>query len=70
MSEFLRSYFVVAIFGGLGVLLVGVLLGLGSIFRPQKPNEQKGTVYESGVEPTGDMWSQANIRYYLSLIHI
>ena len=65
MSEFLQSYFVVAIFGGLGVLLVGTFLGIGSIFRPSKPNEQKQTVYESGVEPTGDMRSQANIRYYV-----
>ena len=65
MPEFLSSYLVVAIFGGLGVLLVGAFLGIGSIFRPSKPNEQKLTAYESGVDPTGDMWSQANIRYYV-----
>lgn len=65
MSEFLRSYLVVAIFGGLGILLVGAFLGIASIFRPNKPNVQKLENYESGVEPTGDMWSQANIRYYV-----
>lgn len=65
MSEFLRSYLLVAIFGGLGVLLVGALLGLASIFRPNRPNAQKLENYESGVEPTGNMWSQANIRYYV-----
>lgn len=65
MPEFLSSYLVVAIFGGLGVLLVGAFLGIGSIFRPDKPSEQKLTAYESGVDPTGDMWSQANIRYYV-----
>ena len=65
MSDFLRSYLVVAIFAGLGVLLVGVFLGLASIFRQNKPNEQKLENYESGVEPTGSMWSQANIRYYV-----
>lgn len=65
MSEFLRSYLVVAIFGGLGVLLVGVLLSLASIFRPDKPNPDKLKNYESGVDPSGDMWSQANIRYYV-----
>ena len=26
---------------------------------------QKVETYESGVDPTGDMWSQANIRYYV-----
>ena len=25
----------------------------------------KGEAYESGVDPTGDMWSQSNIRYYI-----
>ncbi len=65
MSELLRSYLTVAIFGGLGVLLVGVLLGAGSLLRPSKPTEEKLTTYESGVDATGDMWSQSNIRYYV-----
>lgn len=65
MSDFLRSYLLVAIFGGLGVLLVGAFLGIASIFRPDKPNAAKNENYESGVEPTGSMWSQANIRYYV-----
>ena len=65
MSDFLRTYLVVAIFAGLGVLLVGAFLGLASIFRPDKPNEQKLENYESGVDPTGSMWTQANIRYYV-----
>lgn len=65
MSDFLRSYLVVAIFGGLGVLLVGTFLGAASVLRPDRPNKQKLENYESGVEPTGSMWSQANIRYYV-----
>lgn len=65
MSEFLRSYLTVGIFGLVGVALVGVFLGLGKILRPVKPNAQKNIAYESGVDPTGDMWSQANIRYYI-----
>lgn len=65
MSDFLLNYLLAAIFAGLGVLLVGVFLGIGKIFRPVKPNEQKLENYESGVEPTGSMWSQANIRYYV-----
>lgn len=65
MSEFLLNYLLVAIFAGLGVLLVGTFLGLGKIFRPDKPNVDKLENYESGVEPTGSMWSQANIRYYV-----
>ena len=65
MSEFLRSYLVVAVFGGVGVLLVGAFLGLASILRPDRPSAQKLENYESGVDPTGNMWSQSNIRYYV-----
>jgi len=65
VSDFLRSYLTVGIFGLAGVALVAVFLGLGRIFRPSNPTEQKLTSYESGVDPTGDMWSQANIRYYV-----
>ena len=42
-----------------------MFLGLGKILRPNKPTLAKTEAYESGVEPTGDMWSQANIRYYV-----
>ena len=65
MSDFLRSYLTVGIFGLVGVALVGAFLGLGSILRPDKPTAAKLEAYESGVDPTGDMWSQANIRYYV-----
>jgi len=65
VSDFLRSYLLVAIFAGLGVLLVGVLLTIGGFLRPSKPNVEKLENYESGVEPTGSMWSQTNIRYYV-----
>ena len=65
MSDFLRSYLTVGIFGLVGVGLVGVFLGLGRILRPDHPNAAKLEAYESGVDPTGDMWSQANIRYYV-----
>ena len=65
MSDFLRSYLVVALFGGFGVLLVGAFLGIASLLRPSNPTEQKLETYESGVNPTGDMWSQTNIRYYV-----
>lgn len=65
MSEFLRSYLTVGIFGFLGVALVGAFLSLGRLLRPDRPTAQKIETYESGVDPVGDMWSQANIRYYV-----
>ncbi|MDW3220108.1 MAG: NADH-quinone oxidoreductase subunit A [Acidimicrobiales bacterium] len=65
MSDFLRSYLTVGIFGLVAVVLVAVLLGIGRILRPSNPTVQKLETYESGVDPTGDMWSQSNIRYYI-----
>ena len=65
MSDFLRSYLTVGIFGIIGVALVGAFLGLGALVRPSNPTDAKLENYESGVDPVGDMWSQANIRYYV-----
>jgi NADH-quinone oxidoreductase subunit A len=65
MSDFLRSYLTVAIFAGVAFLLVGGILGLGSLIRPIRPQPQKYIVYESGVDPVGVGWGQSQIRYYI-----
>ena len=64
-SDFLRQYLTIAIFGVVGLALGAALLGLGKIFRPVRPQEQKYLVYESGVDPVGSGWSQSHIRYYI-----
>ena len=64
-SDFVRQYLTVAIFAGVGVGLAAGLLGLGKILRPSRPQEQKYLTYESGVDPVGSGWSQAQIRYYV-----
>ena len=65
MSDFLRSYLTVAILGGAALVLVGAMLGLGSLVRPRRPQPQKYIPYESGVDPVGTGWSQSQIRYYV-----
>lgn len=65
MSEFLRNYLTVAIFGGLAVALLAGVLGLGSLIRPTRRQEGKYMNYESGVDPVGNMWSQSQVRYYI-----
>jgi NADH-quinone oxidoreductase subunit A len=65
MSDFLRSYLTVAIFGGAAVLLVATMLGLGRLVRPRRPQPQKYIAYESGVDPVGTGWSQHQVRYYV-----
>ncbi len=64
-SDFVRQYLTVAIFAGVGVGLGAGLLGIGKIFRPTRPQEQKYLSYESGVDAVGTGWSQSQIRYYV-----
>ena len=64
MSDFLRSYLTVAIFGAAAIALVAVSLGAGSLLRPTRPQAGKYLTYESGVDPVGTEWSQSQIRYY------
>ena len=65
VSEFLRAYLLVAVFGAAAVLVVSGVLGLGSLIRPNNPSRQKLTTYESGVDPTGSAFLQSNVRYYV-----
>jgi NADH-quinone oxidoreductase subunit A len=65
MSEYLRSYLTVAIFGAVAFVLVYGVLALGGIIRPQRPQPEKYLTYESGVDPVGVGWSQSQIRYYV-----
>lgn len=65
MSDFLRSYLTVAVFGVAAVGMVGLMLGLGKLLRPTRPLPQKYIAYESGVDPVGAGWAQSNIRYYV-----
>jgi len=55
----------VLVFFGLALLMVGGLLGLGSLLRPHIPEASKLTTYECGEPPTGTAWMNFNIRFYL-----
>ena len=65
MSDFLRSYLSVAIFGAAGIAMAALMLGLAKVLRPSRPTAQKLIAYESGVDPVGTDWSQSQIRYYV-----
>ena len=65
MSDFLRAYLTVAIFGGTAGLLIASVLGLGRLVRPSRPTKAKLTTYESGVDPVGSGFSQSQVRYYI-----
>jgi NADH-quinone oxidoreductase subunit A len=65
VSGFLRSYLVVAIFGATAVAVIGGLLSVGKLLRPNRPSIAKLTSYESGVDPVGSGFSQSQVRYYI-----
>lgn len=65
MSELLKNYLLVGMFGLLAFGVVGTFIGLASVFRPDRPTPAKVENYESGVDPVGDGWSQSQIRYYI-----
>ena len=65
MSDFLRQYLTVAIFGAVAFGLVLAVISAGSLVRPKRAQPQKYIAYESGVDPVGTGWSQSQIRYYI-----
>ncbi len=48
-----------------GLVLLGVVLTVAKILRPDRPNEEKLTTYESGEDPTGNANIQFNVRFYV-----
>jgi NADH-quinone oxidoreductase subunit A len=48
-----------------GILFVAVALITARILRPDRPNPEKLSSYESGEDPVGAPWTQFNIRFYI-----
>lgn len=55
----------VLIFLLVGAGFVFISLLLSSIVRPKVPNPRKLASYECGEIPTGDAWTNFNMRFYL-----
>ena len=64
MTEFYREYLAVAMLIVAAGLMVGGMLGLGRLVRPDRPQSEKYITYESGSDPVGG-WGQSNVRYYV-----
>jgi NADH-quinone oxidoreductase subunit A len=48
-----------------GALFIIVTLFVSRIVRPNRPNPEKLSTYESGEEPVSAAWSQFNVRFYI-----
>jgi NADH-quinone oxidoreductase subunit A len=59
------QYVTIGIFAVVGVVLVFGTLQISRLLRPRVPTRDKYTTYESGIDPIGMGWQQANVRYYV-----
>src|SRR5215510_6574695 len=48
-----------------GSLFILITFLVSKLVRPNRPNAQKLSTYESGEEPISTAWTQFNIRFYI-----
>ena len=64
----LQNYLPILIFLGVATGLSMVLMTLGFLFGPRKPDAEKLSAYECGFEPFEDSRIKFDVRYYLVAI--
>jgi NADH-quinone oxidoreductase subunit A len=64
----LQDYFPILLFILVGLALGGVLLGLGKLVSPDRPDPEKLSPYECGFEAFEDARMKFDVRYYLVAI--
>jgi len=64
----LEQYFPILLFILVGLVLGGVLLSVGAILSPRRPNAEKLSPYECGFEAFEDARMKFDVRYYLVAI--
>jgi NADH-quinone oxidoreductase subunit A len=64
----LQNYVPILIFLGVAAALGCVLMGLGYLFGPRKPDSAKLSAYECGFEAFSDSRMKFDVRYYLVAI--
>lgn len=64
----LQNYIPILIFFGVAAGLGLLLMGLGFLFGPRKPDTEKLSAYECGFEAFEDTRMKFDVRYYLVAI--
>jgi NADH-quinone oxidoreductase subunit A len=64
----LQNYVPILIFLGVAGALGTVLIGLGWLFGPRRPDSEKLSAYECGFEAFSDSRMKFDVRYYLVAI--
>jgi NADH:ubiquinone oxidoreductase subunit 3 (subunit A) len=61
----LGGYVAVLIFLFVGIAFCAVALTLARLIRPHRPDAEKLSTYECGLQPLSKSWYQFNIRFYI-----
>jgi len=64
----LENYLPVLIFIVVGIAVGGVMIAIGFILAPHRPDEEKLSPYECGFEAFEDARAKFDVRYYLVAI--
>ncbi len=64
MSE-VSEFGIILIFIIGAILFFMIALFTARLLRPNRPNAEKLTTYESGEDPVGSAWGKFNIRFYV-----
>jgi len=64
----LQNYVPILIFLGVATALGSLLIGLGFLFGPRRPDVEKLSAYECGFEAFSDSRMKFDVRYYLVAI--
>jgi len=56
---------IILVFVAVGIGFLITNLTLGKLFRPAKPEAEKGSIYECGEPAIGNSWVQFDLRFYV-----
>jgi len=64
-QTYLSAFSEVLLFLVVGIVFIVVMFLASRIIRPNRPNPEKLSSYESGEEAIGSAWTQFNIQFYI-----
>ena len=64
-QQYLSAFGEVLLYIVAGIVFILVTFLVSRLVRPDRPNPEKLSTYESGEEPISAAWTQFNIRFYI-----
>jgi NADH-quinone oxidoreductase subunit A len=65
VEAYAATYTPVIVAAVIGVIFIASTLFVANLLAPRIRGRAKATIYECGMQPIGQGWSQMNLRYYL-----